>query len=161
MEGTHQGQDQGQLEGETETKDEDEAEGDIFSYGDQRPEVSRLISHEKIDSVRQCDEITEKGSQIEEKDCRQENVEQGCDPSGLEEGRKGSQELIEEKGDGKKKTCVKGQLEKGKKGLGDGEGHEFDSQVGLVDVTEQGFREWKDENPKADDHDGRLKEALA
>ena len=73
FEGAHQCQDQGQLKGKTEAKDEDEAEGDIFSDGDQRSEVGRLISHEEMDSVRQCDEVTEKGSQIEEKDCGKKN----------------------------------------------------------------------------------------
>jgi hypothetical protein len=101
--------------------------------------MSRLISHEEIDSVRQCDEIAEKGPEIEEKDCGDKNGKRRCDSSGLQEGRKGSQELIEEKRDGKKKACIESQLEEGKKSFGNAKGHEVHSQVSFVDVTEQGF----------------------
>ena len=98
--------------------------------------MSRLISHEEIDSVRQCNEITEKGSKIEEKGRDKKNGKRRCDSSGLQEGRKGSQELIEKNRDGEKKACIESQLEEGKKGFRNAKGHEVHSQVSFVDVTE-------------------------
>jgi hypothetical protein len=101
--------------------------------------VSRLISHEEIDSERQSDKITEKSPQIEKKDRSHEDARRGLDSSPPQDGRKGSQELIEKERDAKKEARIEGQFQKGKEGFGNGIGDQVHPQRSPNDVAEQGF----------------------
>jgi len=77
-----------------------------------------LISDKKADSKGQCDEIAERGSEVEKKDGDPEDGHGRLQPLRMEKGREGFPDLIENDWDGKKKAAIQGQFEQGEEASG-------------------------------------------
>jgi hypothetical protein len=73
LEVTQEGKDEGELKDEPKSKDETGTERDVLSHGDHRFEMSRLISEKETNAKGQRDEVTKRGSEVEEKQSDQEN----------------------------------------------------------------------------------------
>jgi len=77
----------------------------------------------------------------------------------MKEGSEGFPDPIENKRDREKEAGIKGQLEKSQEGFRQSEGDEVHFQIGLIEVTEQGLGELKEDEHQEDDDDPDQEEA--
>jgi len=112
-----------------------------------------LVTQKKLDAVGERDEVAEARPEVEEKDGAQIDGKIGVEPSPTKEGSEGFPDPIENERDREKETGVKGQLEKSQEGFRHPEGDEVHFQIGLIEVTEQGLGELKEDEHQEDDND--------
>jgi hypothetical protein len=109
--------------------------------------MGRLIPQEESDAEGERDKVTEKRTEIEEKNGRHEDEEFRFQSPSSKDRREGFPNLIKDDRDREEETRIESQFEKGKESLGNGKGNQV-LLKGDLEITQQCLGKWIESDPQ-------------